>query len=524
MFDPDSKFSVKRDTFLIAPDTKSGANQTPQLSEHVLILIFALLNKPEFVSISSVNRKWNILSKSYAAVTGLTRRFTDFSKSVVISSGLIRYTQLFAHLYRETEDHIRYLTNLGFGERAKGIQLNPVQLPTNQSKEINLGVFNTRTPLPLEVLNFNPALKNTLITTDPFTPYNKAEDLKKILDIRLYPALRTSITNYGIEVFLGSNEEMEAYYRSKGSKILFQFTIPSSAKYYLAESTQKKYFVIMAGLVSRENIIAQLITLKLADIDTEAVEIIGDLSHFNELVKDDICALLKEIPELKVGNHALIVAGCGLEGTVNEIIKQEFRDIAGKEKSFKGNIVSLIFTTLSEPRNGVDGFISLHLNYGEITEEIIRLLLENCNCRSVFTGGAGGFIPSFPDENKPKIGTRIPITKSMNDAGEIVCCEEVDKFNSFSTTGTPVHLQISSIFLETYEWLEKAKQRGKSVDVETFYIIRAIQTYNAKNPTNKVIADCGYFVSDYVGEQPLREYSHVYQGYQEALTSFLREK
>jgi hypothetical protein len=55
-------------------------------------------------------------------------------------------------------------------------------------------------------------------------------------------------------------------------------------------------------------------------------------------------------------------------------------------------------------------------------------------------------------------------------------------------------------------------------------IIRAIQTYNAKNPTEPVvIADCGYFVSDYVGEQALREYSKVYRLYPTVLSAFLKQ-
>jgi hypothetical protein len=106
----------------------------------------------------------------------------------------------------------------------------------------------------------------------------------------------------------------------------------------------------------------------------------------------------------------------------------------------------------------------------------------------------------------------MPILKSMNDRGEIVSLGECD---------SPVHLQIASIFLETYDWLSKASLRGKSVDVETFYILRAIQKHNDKNSDAKIEADCGYFVSDYVGEQPLREYSKVFQRYNAALSHFL---
>jgi hypothetical protein len=171
------------------------------------------------------------------------------------------------------------------------------------------------------------------------------------------------------------------------------------------------------------------------------------------------------------------------------------------------------------PVNGIHGFISLNLNYGEITEEIIRLFLNHCECKYVFTGGAGGYIPHEENETKPAIGTRIAITRSMNEQGEIVTLGKIVQENEASA----MHLQIPSIFLETYEWLEGAKQRGTSVDVETFYIIRAIHNYNLENPLTPVEADCGYFVSDYVGEQALREYSRVYREYPSILSEFLRK-
>ena len=41
----------------------------------------------------------------------------------------------------------------------------------------------------------------------------------------------------------------------------------------------------MANLVSHENIIAPLLTLKLAEIPIENIELIGEIEHFSFLVK-----------------------------------------------------------------------------------------------------------------------------------------------------------------------------------------------------------------------------------------------
>jgi hypothetical protein len=300
---------------------------------------------------------------------------------------------------------------------------------------------------------------------------------------------------------------------------LFQFTIPSSATYYLIDKGNNKFCVVMANLVSQENFVAQLLTLKLAEIPMENIEIIGEVDHFSRLVENDFSRLLKDIPEITDGNNILIVAGCGLEKQVNDIVHHKYDDRVGESKTFKGDIVSLTYTPLVTQEN--KGIITLDLNYGEITESIIKNLLEKLHCTHVFTGGAGGYISMTPDDKKPAIGSRVAITQCMNEHGQIY------KINDYSISQSNVvssmHLQIPSIFLETYNWLEKAKQRGSSVDVETFYIVKAIQEFNSNNPSNPVYADCGYFVSDYVGEKPLRDYSEVYNQYSEILSTFLSD-
>ncbi len=428
----------------------------------------------------------------------------------------IKQLDLYNALKRQTEEHIFYLSQIGLAERAQGIKLHWFDFKgesIDKSKNPNLDSFSARMAIPQEVIDFDPNVKNTLITTDPEVDYNKTEDLERILDIRLYPALRNLINQYKLEVFLGTKEELVAYYCSLEAKILFRFEIPSSAEYYFVESSNGNYVMVMAGLVSRDNIIAQMITLKLAGRNLHDIEIIGDPMHFKTIVEEDIKNLLRKMPELKLGNHVLIVAGCGLEEKVNGIVLQKFNSKLVLSNSFKGDIVSLTCHHLSNPINGIHGFISLDLNYGEITEDIVALLLKQCHCTHVFTGGAGGYISKNQQGEKPPIGKRISITKCTNDLGEVV---SVDSLES-----EPMHLQVSSIFLETFEWLEKAKKRGSSVDVETFYILKAIQDYRTNTIGETVTADCGCFVSDYVGEKALREYSKVYHHYEEALSKFL---
>ncbi len=429
-----------------------------------------------------------------------------------------KQSSLYAELEKKTAEHVAYLSQNGLEERAQGIQLKVLPLP-GELAGVNLTPFHQRTAIPQEVLDFDPAAKNTLITTDPEVAHNKPEDLARILSIRLYPALRELIISSRLEVFLGNRHEMHAYYHQmRTATILFEFQIPSSATYFLAESTDGESFMIMADLASRENLVAQLLTLKLASIDVEAVEIIGCTRHFTSIVQNDIDALLKQIPRLSLGNHVLIVAGCGLEKAVNEIIRGTFGERIGETELFRGDLVSLSYSPLLDPARDVHGFISLDLNYGEVMEPIVSQLLDRCGCRYVFTGSAGGFIPRESDEERPSIGTRVRVVRSMNESGEVVTLDD-----DFDLPVSKMHLQIPSIFMETYSWLDAAKQRGTSVDVETFYMMRAIRDYNLTNPPKQVTANCGYFVSDYVGEKPLREYTNVYRSYPEILSQFINE-
>lgn len=434
---------------------------------------------------------------------------------------LPEHASLYTELANETEKHVQYLSAIGLAERAKMIHVGWFQEEKTNSGKINLAPFSKRSKIPQEVLEFDPRIKNTIITTDPLAESNKAEDLRSLLDIRLYPVLRKLMMDHRIEVFLGMKHEMAAYYKAKGDELLFEFSIPSSATYYLAESAKRELFVVMSGLVSRENLIAQLLTLKLADLKVEEIEIIGEPEHFTELVKEDIAVLLNQLPVLKKAKQVLIVAGCGLEGLVSEMIVKEFLQDLGKEQIFSGQIISLRYLPLLEPVNGIHGFISLNQNYGEITEEILKQLLENCNCRYVFTGGAGGYIARDAMAQKPAIGTRIAITSCMNEQGGIAKLPNPSVTNSRHVSS--MHLQVPSIFLETYPWLEKARKRGESVDVETFYMIRALQHYLDNHPSENIEVDCGYFVSDYVGKQPLRDYSKVFQSYPDVLSGFIRK-
>jgi len=428
---------------------------------------------------------------------------------------------LFEQLTCDTRRHKRYLESIALGERGKSIDIKWFEADKSNLDMLSLESFRKRAPIPKEVIEFNINSKNTLITTDPHSDGNKQEDIARILDIRLYPALREMILKSKVEIFLGSKQEMWAYYQSKGTQVVMEFVIPSSASYYAARTKDGSYFVIMAALVSRENLIAQLLTLKLAGVEMDSLDIVGEVEHFDFLMAADFEQLNQKLPELKLGSHVLIVAGCGLEHMVSEIIQSKFEGRILKVETFVGNIVSLVYSQFDRPINGLNGIITLNLNYGEISGKIVRNILEHYSSKYLFSGGAAGYISSEGGMDKPEIGNRISISTSMNEDLERVVLSKAELVFEQEDASQATHLQIPSIFLETYDWLHEAKKRGSSVDVETFHILRAIKDYNSSHPHELVKVDCGCFVSDYVGEVPLREYSSVFRRYPEYLNRFL---
>jgi hypothetical protein len=416
---------------------------------------------------------------------------------------------IFQEVFIETEKHKEYLSQLGLGERAHGIQVSHFIRP--EYTVTDLSIFDRRTTLPSEVLNFDPKEPNTLFMGN--NTVNDPTELNKILDIRLYPVLRKYIRNEKLEIFLGSCIEMASYYQRRGLEIILQFTIPSSAVYYLAISPSGEKVMIMSGLVSRENLIAQLITLKLAEIPLESIAIIGEVEHFKTLVERDITAIC-QLDLLKTSDpHILIVAGCGLQEVVSEIVHSKYSDSIN-QLSFQGNIIRFRYLSIPTPTKVVKCCV-LDLVYGEIMETIVKRLLDTFSFSSIFSSSAGGYIDNGT-KPLPQIGDWISIKKSMNMAGEIAALTP-EKTED-------IHLQIPSIFMETFAWLDQARKIGSSVDVETFYILRAISDFNENHPQSLLHAHCGYFVSDYVGKKPLRDYSLVYKRYPEVLGNFFEKQ
>jgi len=293
---------------------------------------------------------------------------------------------------------------------------------------------------------------------------------------------------------LGSRKQLFNHY----DKVLLKFNLPTSVKYYLV-SNGDQCLMVMTGLVGYDNLIAQLCTVKLANIiDISLVHIVGSTDYFVNTIIDDV----NNIGDMPVRDtNVLIIASCGMEDTVAMIVKNNC--IVNETVHYHGEVVSFSCSS-----NQTTNYFVVNLVYGDAMLTIVSQLLQRYNFQYIFSAGAGGFLPSDTRINPP-IGTHVKVTQCANSYGELVKLLDCNHEH--------MHLHIPTLFFETYRWLLTTKDIGSTIDIETFYIIKAIQQSNKKYK----VVDCGIFVSDHIGQRPLRSYNHVYDQYETVLSKFL---
>ncbi|HEX2548299.1 MAG TPA: hypothetical protein VHM20_00610, partial [Gammaproteobacteria bacterium] len=242
------------------------------------------------------------------------------------------------------------------------------------------------------------------------------------------------------------------------------------------------------------------------------ISILGNTKHFPLICKNDLLEFKKQVSHYLAKKNVLIVAGCQLEETACTALNTIFSATSTCTK-FSGEIVSLSYVT-NKNAPGL-GFIVLALNYGEICEQQVETILETFNCIGIFTGSAAGYIPNEKIKDLRMIGDRVTISTSKHYSGEMI---------SLNNLNPGLHLHVPSIFVETFTWLEKAKKIGATtVDVETFYIIKALSKYLRENPGIEMHMDIGVFISDLVGQKQLRGYRGVFDNYTKVLDEFIQK-
>ncbi|ESZ91109.1 hypothetical protein SBOR_8509 [Sclerotinia borealis F-4128] len=473
---------------------------------------------------------------------------------------------LLSALSKSTEEHVQYLHAIGLSDRAI-MAITSLVAETPPAPHISDHPRNylpsspipLPLPLPLSLQNFHPHEKNTLITTVP-GPTNRERDIQLLLDIRLYPALAALLHHLPLEIYREHMDTMIDTYRKRGWKPICRFTVPSAVTYYLMQSESEgssRYMMIMAGLCGEENILAQLLTLKLANVNLEGIMVYGPPNFYSQLAEHEAEDAITSMPALSTLPCIILIASCGTEEMLERVVlsKQTPWNTQFSKQTFEGSILKLISYTYIPEINAAHkpstNIVILSRVYGDTMEYVLRALLARTRCTHLFSGGAGGYIPSSsqPRNEWPPIGTFMPIQQSIFPSRQQVTIPppsafanlnlnlnlNFPKLDIYPGTSTSIrkdarpHLHISAVLLETYTWLTAWQDTGSTVDIETAHILNAIAKYHAEENASGAkhscvgapTALCGIFVSDYVGVEPLRSYGGVYEQHDGVVGPFL---
>ena len=393
--------------------------------------------------------------------------------------------------------------------------------------------------IPASVKEFDTTEQHML-----FIPNENESEEKKLqvaLDIRLGPALKGLLRNYGedgnLEVFEGSLVDMLAFYRSRDFEINDEIQFPSTGRYYRFINTVTHQDVMVLGaLQSEANLISQLLTLKKAGVTIDKVKIYGDTISINQSIEHDI----KKFRELLISkdadfhHSALVIAGNG--GILDQAISKSHHIDLSKEIiiSPEGSRCKMTYYPLLEG----SGIINLQMPYGEVMGPMVSVMAEELSVRRIFLAGVGGALVT-PEKNKTDpVGQFYLFGRSHDDKGTNAYELELDEMllPNPDLTGSAVvfddlnnktasHVHVDSPFLETRSWLERNQQSGHTVvDCETHYCFEAIKKWNQQKPDDKIKIMPGLFISDVVGHSPLVSVSHnSYKWLDSVLDNFVQK-
>lgn len=194
-------------------------------------------------------------------------------------------------IINKVQTHIESLISIGLNDRTSGYKV--IILEKHSESNINLNIFKEKTDINK---------KNIIITTNP----EVRDNIKKLLEILFSHILKELTEEYALEIFLGTKNEL-----------LLEFYLPNSVKYYLVKSN--KYLLVISGQP-----VMILCTIKLSNIDVKKIEIIGTISHYSNIVDNDIKLLVKQ----NLSNHKLenilLIDRYDLKTMVTEMISKYY--------------------------------------------------------------------------------------------------------------------------------------------------------------------------------------------------------
>ncbi|MBC7794256.1 MAG: hypothetical protein H7Z43_11160 [Clostridia bacterium] len=295
------------------------------------------------------------------------------------------------------------------------------------------------------------------------------------------------------EVFLGTKDEMELFYRAKGYQFAQTLHDSNGSSYYLLSNGDSRQVVVHG--VDSEARLAQLSTLMSGSgVDPSRIVVRGRL--------DSLRHANRNMLELALANMKCPIAGVviGNKGNVVDelaaMASLETSDMLVEDKSigpFKFKAVTVRVNGHEDPQL----ILAFSPAYGELSQDLVDAAIT-AGARNFMLAGAGGSLVE-----SDALGVVHQVAKAEY-YGTTIDLAASPSIHVIDVPGAP---RVTNIFSpapleQTQEWAAKARAKGMGdVDQETGPVFVALQEAAASGHTLNVMT--GLYQSDVVGQGAL---------------------
>lgn len=331
----------------------------------------------------------------------------------------------------------------------------------------------------------------------------------------------------GVEIFLGSANDLTDYYGAKGYYVHSKLGTDSSNWFFIVvhESDPSLFKVVINRIANKSRFTQVLLQLKYGGVDLDDIAVRGTIAQAKGSVRRTLETKFKRG---SMKPHTVFI-GARMQVVV-QLAKFFFpREMASVSSEKQGPLAEellsrynyklesidgvITFSYIDAPMDeGKGGIIALRMPNGDLAYDAMSTLLD-AGAKNVIMVGVGGAL----DQKEGKIGSYHKITQSSYE-GETVSVSE-DAIMPLMTENVDLktkrrNVTVDTPLQETEEWKLEAEQSASSVDVETYHILRAFHDFSEsrKKSSSKeeeseepVRVIPGLFISDIVGVQSLNE-------------------
>ncbi|MDX6769170.1 MAG: hypothetical protein SF051_06530 [Elusimicrobiota bacterium] len=323
--------------------------------------------------------------------------------------------------------------------------------------DLDLSVFDEESPLPRVTA---PSAKDATF------------DLADYAELRLDVFTRTLLAAQGAapEIFLGSQGEMNAYYRRRGYPRSRQVSDSNGTNYFLFQGEGRSLAVVQ-GVDSQARLAHLTALMQARGVDTGRMLVRGSMTRLRRNNRNTLELALMDLG--LTGRIAGVVVGdknnSGLElarraGATPEALRRGRTVTIGP---FRFDAYKVAPTGRGEPQF----ILAFAPAYGELSEDLVSAAYS-AGARNFMIAGAGGTLR--PDE---KAGVVHNVVSSEYE-GERIDLREVKGVEIVRARGgTDAHnATTTSPLIQTPAWAQAQRDAGTSdADQETFHIFRGLR-------------------------------------------------